>query len=141
MFGGCTPWPCTDIMGGTARPARAALVPFVAETRSQLYARPQGSVRNRVRPSSPDGASDRWYNHLKIQAEGRQLMRLPADRVREAILHPDKEVREAAAHYFAGAYSPDTAVMPLVIRAIERHGFDHAFGSYTFMDDLAQTDE
>jgi len=68
-------------------------------------------------------------------------MRLTADRVRAAILHSDKDVREAAVHYFALSYSPDTALMPLVIAAIERFGLADAFASYRFMADLAQTDE
>jgi len=50
------------------------------------------------------------------------------------------DVREAAVYYFAHSYSPDPAVMPLVVRAIERYGFYHAFEMYTFMDDLVQTE-
>jgi SEC-C motif len=67
-------------------------------------------------------------------------MRLSADQVNEGILHPDQDVREAVVYYFARSFCPDPAIMPLVIGAIERHGFDHAFETYTFMDDLAQTE-
>jgi hypothetical protein len=68
-------------------------------------------------------------------------MRLPADKVKEAILHADQDVRAAAAYYFARAHSSDPAIMPLVIQAIERFGFDKAFQAHSFMEDLVQTDE
>ena len=47
-------------------------------------------------------------------------MRLPAEKIKEAILHPDRELREAAVFYFADAHSPDPTIMPLVIQAIDR---------------------
>jgi SEC-C motif len=65
-------------------------------------------------------------------------MRLPAEKIKEAILHPDREVREAAVFYFADAHSPDPTIMPLVIQAIDRFGHD-AFSIYSF--DLAQTSD
>ena len=67
-------------------------------------------------------------------------MRLSADKVKEAILHPDLDVREAAVSYFARSFRSDSAVMPLVIQAIERDGFPTAFHSYRFLSDLVQTD-
>jgi hypothetical protein len=66
-------------------------------------------------------------------------MRLPADKVKEGVLHTDQDVREAAAWYFAG--SSDPAIMPLVIQAIEKYGFDNAFSVYSFLKKLVQTDE
>jgi len=45
-------------------------------------------------------------------------MRLPAEKVREAVLHTDQDVREAAAYYFASSFSCDPTVMPLVIQAM-----------------------
>ena len=65
-------------------------------------------------------------------------MRLPAETIKEAILHPDREVREAAVFYFADSHSPDPTIMPLVIQAIDRYGLD-AFSIYSF--DLAQTND
>jgi hypothetical protein len=53
-------------------------------------------------------------------------MRLPPDKVKEAILHADQDVREAAVYYFARSHSSDPAIMPLVIQAIEKFGFDNA---------------
>ena len=51
-------------------------------------------------------------------------MRLPAEKIKEAILHPDREVREAAVFYFADAHSADPTIMPLVIQACERYRLD-----------------
>src|SRR5476649_1701050 len=68
-------------------------------------------------------------------------MRLPADKVQEAILHADQDVREAAVYYFANSFSADPGIMPLVIQAIEKFGFDDAFETYAFMKNLVQTDE
>ena len=65
-------------------------------------------------------------------------MRLPAEKIKEAILHPDREVREAAVFYFADSHSPDPTIMPLVIQAMDRYGLD-AFSIYSF--DLAQTSD
>lgn len=68
-------------------------------------------------------------------------MRLSADQVKHAILGPDRDVREAAIYYFAQSYSLDPSIMPLAIQAIEQHGWKGAFEFYSFMRDLAQTDE
>src|ERR1022692_1970314 len=67
-------------------------------------------------------------------------MRHPADKVKEAILHADQDVREAAVYYFANSFSSDPTIMPLVIQAIEKLGFDSAFETHTFLEDLVQTD-
>lgn len=68
-------------------------------------------------------------------------MRLTEDQIKEAILHDDRDVREAAVYYFAQSYSDDLSIMPLAIQAIEQHGWDDAFEVYSFLSDLAQTDE
>jgi len=69
-------------------------------------------------------------------------MRLPADKVKEAILHaPDQDVRKAALYYFANSFSSDPTVMPLVIQAIDKFGFDNAFETYSFLEDLVQIDD
>ena len=68
-------------------------------------------------------------------------MRLPAEKVKEAILHPDQDVRETAVYYFANSFSTDPTEMPLVIRAIERFGYEHAFETYSFVDKLRHADE
>jgi hypothetical protein len=68
-------------------------------------------------------------------------MRLPADKVKEAILHADQDVRDAVVYFFADSFSSDPAIMPLVIQAIEKFGFENAFDIYSFMQNLVQTDE
>jgi hypothetical protein len=67
-------------------------------------------------------------------------MRLPAERIKEAILHTDPDVREAAVFYFARSYSADPTIMPLAIQAFEQYGLD-AFEILSFLHSLVQTDE
>lgn len=42
-------------------------------------------------------------------------MRLPEEKINEAILHPEEEIRLTAVSYFADSYSQDPTIMPLVI--------------------------
>ena len=49
-------------------------------------------------------------------------MRYPEDKIKEAILHPDPEIRDRATGYFAKSFSPDPTIMPLVIKAVETYG-------------------
>jgi len=68
-------------------------------------------------------------------------MRLTEDQVRQALQQPDKDVRFAALQYFANSYSRNPAIMPDVIKLLERLGPKDAF-AYSFpISDLAQTDE
>ena len=67
-------------------------------------------------------------------------MRLSAERIKEAILHPDRDVRDAAVNYFAQSHSDDPTVMPLVIQAKQLYGLD-AFSTFSFLIDLVQTSE
>jgi len=68
-------------------------------------------------------------------------MLLPAEKVRDATLHADQDVRDEAVYYFANSHSSDPTLMPLVIQAIEKHGFENAFSSYSFLEEIVQTDE
>lgn len=68
-------------------------------------------------------------------------MRLPEDKIKQGILHPERDVRDAVVFYFAHSFSPDPSLMPLVIQAIEKYGWTEAFEFYSFLDDLVQTDE
>jgi hypothetical protein len=54
-------------------------------------------------------------------------MRLPEAKIKEALVHPDKLVRQEALLYFADCYSRDAEVMPLAIQAIETYGRSQAF--------------
>ena len=49
-------------------------------------------------------------------------MRYPEAKIKEAILHPDLEIRDRATSYFAKSFSPDLSIMPLVIKAVETYG-------------------
>ena len=43
-------------------------------------------------------------------------MRYPEDKIKEAILHPDIEIRDQAVSYFAKSFSADTSIMPTIVR-------------------------
>ena len=49
-------------------------------------------------------------------------MRYPEDKIKEAILHPNIEIRARATSYFAKSFSSDLSIMPLVIKAVETYG-------------------
>jgi hypothetical protein len=68
-------------------------------------------------------------------------MRAPASRIKEAILHHDSIVREAAVSYFTGEFTGDVDVTRRVIQAINRFGEDEAFEPYWFLAYLPQDDE
>jgi hypothetical protein len=67
-------------------------------------------------------------------------MRLPENRIKEAILHPDRSARQAAAGYFDDVYSRDAEVMPLAIQAIDKYGRNTAFQYIHVVCNLAQTE-
>ena len=48
-------------------------------------------------------------------------MRYPEGKIKEAILHPDPEIRDRATGYFARSSCPDPSLMPLVIEAVETY--------------------
>jgi hypothetical protein len=66
-------------------------------------------------------------------------MRVSEDRIKQAILHPEQDVRTAAVYYFSGSVSSDPGIMPLAIQAIDRYGWKDAFIGYSFMEELIQT--
>jgi hypothetical protein len=68
------------------------------------------------------------------------MPRLPADAIKQGLLHPDVDVRSAALHYFADGRSPDPSVMPVVIDALERYGRTRAFRFLSPISTLAQTE-
>ena len=49
-------------------------------------------------------------------------MRLPQSTTKEAILHPNVNIRERAVRRFDKSFSRDTFVLPPVIHAAERYG-------------------
>ena len=83
-------------------------------------------------------------DHLPQQAARKpqaHVTRLPESKIKQAILHPEREVRDIAARYFSESFSPDQDVMPLVIQAVETYGWRKAVSSYILREGLAQTDE
>ena len=66
-------------------------------------------------------------------------MRLSEDRIKEAILDTDLEIRQRAVQFFAKSFSTDTSVMPLVIKAVETLGREDAFHLIGLSRDLPQT--
>ena len=67
-------------------------------------------------------------------------MRLPEEKIKEAILHPEKLVRQEALLYFADCFSRDAEVMPQAIRAVETYGRREAFLYFHVLTQLAQTE-
>jgi hypothetical protein len=66
-------------------------------------------------------------------------MRLSETKIKEAIVHPEKLVRQEALLYFAGSYSRDAEIMPLAVKAIETYGRSSAFLDVHLIARLAQT--
>jgi len=69
-------------------------------------------------------------------------VRYPEDKIKEAILHPDIEIRDRAVMYFAKSFSTDTSIMPLVIKAVETFGRENdAYRLIGASRDLPQTED
>lgn len=68
-------------------------------------------------------------------------MRYPESKIKEAILHPDLDVRDAAIRYFYSSTAPDSTLMPLAIQAIERYGRTNAFSHTHYINLLQQTEQ
>ncbi len=47
-------------------------------------------------------------------------MGTPESKIKEAILHPEEEIRQYAVLYFSGARCDDGSIMPLVIQSVEK---------------------
>jgi hypothetical protein len=66
-------------------------------------------------------------------------MPLLESKIKQAILHPEEEIRLTALAYFAGSHTSDETIMPLVIEAVEKYGWEKAFRLLRDGDDLPQT--
>ena len=73
--------------------------------------------------------------------EGSKLVRYPEEKIKEAILHPDLEIRRRATRYFSDSYSPDPSIMPQVIKAVGMYGRDGAYQLIGASRDLEQTED
>jgi len=67
-------------------------------------------------------------------------MRFPEAKIKEAILHPDIEIRDRAANYFSRSFSHDVSIMTQVIRAVETYGREGAYRLIGAGRDLPQTE-
>ena len=56
-------------------------------------------------------------------------MRLHEERIKQGILHPEKDVRSEAVLYFSRSETADDSIMPVAIQAIEQYGWDEAFST------------
>jgi SEC-C motif len=68
-------------------------------------------------------------------------MRLSEHKIKEAIPHPDMDVRDTAIRYFYSSTRPDDTLMPLAIQAIERYGPTKAFSFTHYLNLLPQTED
>ena len=69
-------------------------------------------------------------------------MRLPESKIKQAILHPDIEIRSRATNYFAKSFSSDLSIMPLVIEAVETYGRQNdAYRLIGLSRDLPQSED
>ncbi len=68
-------------------------------------------------------------------------MRFPEEKIKEAILHPELDVRDAAIRYFYDSTNLDQTLMPVAIRAIEKYGRTETFSHSHYLNLLPQTGE
>jgi len=68
-------------------------------------------------------------------------VRYPENKLKEAILHPDRDVRDAAIRYFYSSTHLDHTLMPLAIQALERYGRTTAFSYTHYLNVLPQTEQ
>lgn len=67
-------------------------------------------------------------------------MRLPDDKIKAGILHPETGVRTEAVLYFSRSYTRDDSILPLAIQAVEQYGWDKAFAISRCMEGLPLND-
>jgi hypothetical protein len=67
-------------------------------------------------------------------------MRLPEEKIKQAILHPELPVRTLALHFFSRSFSDDTTVMPLVVEAVENFGREASIHLVGEGENLPQTE-
>jgi hypothetical protein len=75
------------------------------------------------------------------ESEGLGTMRFPESKIKEAILHPDPEIRARAIKYFSKSSSQDASVMAQVIKAVETYGKQDAFRLIGLSRDVPQTEQ
>jgi hypothetical protein len=79
--------------------------------------------------------------HYNGETKGAIIVRLSENRIKEAILDSDLEIRQRAIGFFAKSFSSDTSVMSLVIKAVETFGREDAYHLIGLSRDLPQTED
>jgi hypothetical protein len=67
-------------------------------------------------------------------------MRLSADQIKQALLNPEWEVRDMALGYFQESFSTDRSIMPVLIEAVGRYGWNEACSPFAHYRPLEQTE-
>lgn len=68
-------------------------------------------------------------------------MRISEDKIKQAIIHPDDEVRLMALEYFTESFSQDPTLMPLVIQSIEKYDKQNAYIFIGAASNIKQSEE
>ena len=68
-------------------------------------------------------------------------MRLSEEKIKQAILHCQLEIRQRAVRYFSVCHSEDECVVPLVIQAVEKYGREDAYHLVGGSVNLRHTEE
>jgi hypothetical protein len=68
-------------------------------------------------------------------------LRLPEEKIKQAILSPEPDIRQRALRYFSVCHSDDEDVVPLVIQAVEKYGREDAYHLIGSSVDVRQTEE
>ena len=68
-------------------------------------------------------------------------MRYLEDKIEEAVLHPEIEIRDRATSYFAKSFSTDPGIMPLVIEAVQTYGKADAYHQIGLAKGLRQSED
>src|SRR3989304_422343 len=73
--------------------------------------------------------------------QGDLRMRVRESVIKEAILHPNEEIRNLAVEYFTDSFTSDTTIMPLVIQAVEQYGDERGIRILRALRRLPQSGE
>lgn len=75
-----------------------------------------------------------------VEIKKGKAMRLHEELIKQAILHPQQDVRTEAVLYFSRSHSSDGSILPSAIQAIEQYGWDEAFDVASCMTSLPLND-
>ncbi|MCM8776061.1 MAG: SEC-C metal-binding domain-containing protein [Candidatus Omnitrophica bacterium] len=70
-----------------------------------------------------------------------QMTLMRVEKIKDAVIHPEQEIRRMAVEYLSDLRKQDPEVMPLVIRAVEKYGREPALLLLYYAQRLVQTHE